>query len=404
MAFSEKLLKLWSSMGSIFNFQGTQRSQSLYFLGDNTSIGRNYDLEITEHPIRDVEIASKLIEMWHFCPEVATAIDIIASDVFASDDGDDQGFYIADTLNDNETAIDPKVYDILNRLIEDVLGGLNCYRAVEWLLMFGDSFANLSINIPARKVDGLLFLPTWEVFRIENNRGKLLGFQQRKWLSNSEQSAINFHPFQIVHWRYRRKYLYGRSQFLESIRDWDNLKNATFDLANASRSLGINPNIHLMPQCATDEYLKAYKSAYEAQKTRGTVTDFYLTNGADIKKLSQLNPDLKAMSDTVLMWRSRIAMRSRVPPWLLGLPTIGAREIAGQPALAYARFVNGVRMVFVDGLKEVCDIELSLNGIPKEQWNYRICFPKIATNVYGNNTILDDESNHSQVEDLDDAN
>jgi hypothetical protein len=418
MANQETILtKLWNNITSVIPILGRQRSISTYnYLDDTTAIGRAYDLEISEYPVRDSEKAHKLIEMWEYCPEIATAIEIITNDVFSSDDGDDQGFAIGEFLNDDVTPINPKVKILLEDLIERLIGGLELERAVERILIYGDAFASLGIDFSKKKILKLLFLPTWELFRIEDNYGNLIRFEQRRYLANSFENkyknfqenikqgeAIMFHPLQIVHWRFRQKNLYGRSLFFESISDWNNLKASTDDLAFASRSVGINPNIHIMPDCVDEDYRKAYKLAYEEKKKQGMVTDFYLMCGADIKKLSQANPDIKALSDTVLMWRTRIVMKSHVPPWLMGLPTIGARDIAGQPALAYARFINKIRMNLTVGIRQICDLELALNDIPKEQWKYKIIFPKIATNPYGNNAIIDDETNNNLIEDLDDA-
>jgi hypothetical protein len=101
------------------------------------------------------------------------------------------------------------------------------------------------------------------------------------------------------------------------VSDWEYLKESTRDLASACRATGINPNIHIMPDCADEDYRKAYKTAYEAKKASSMVTDFYLMNGADIKKLSTVNPDITAISNTVLTWRSRIVMKSHIPPYLM---------------------------------------------------------------------------------------
>jgi hypothetical protein len=398
------LEKIWPSLGVANQTPvlGQQRPLALDPLGvdDFSAIWRRYDLEISEFPVRDhLNKGKKIIEMVEYCPEIATAIDIISGDCFSSDDGDDQGFGIGKTLNDGVTLIDPEIEKILGRLIDEVIGGVTLELAAERMIAYGDAFASLGVDFKAKKITKLLFLPTWEMFRVELNNGHLERFEQRRYLS--DENGICFHPIFCVHWRFRRNKLYGRSLFLECISDWENLKQATEDLAFASRSIGVNPNLHIMPDCVDEDYRKDYKKAYEDKKRTGLVTDFYLMYGADIKKLSQVNPDLKVMGDSVLMWRSRIAMRSRVPVWLLGLPSIGAREISGQPALAYARFINRLRMNLTEGIRHICNLELALNGISPERWQYKIVFPKIAVNPYGLSLSIDDESSNQEIEDLD---
>ena len=395
------LERIWQSITS-FNrtpVQGQQRPLAGYLTStDDTALGRSYDLEISEIPIRDPQKARQLIEMYEYCTEVATAISEITDSVWSSDDGDDQGFGISPTLNDNETKVNPNVERILRRVIDEVIGGITLEPAAERILIYGDAFASLGINSRKMQVERVLFVPTWEMFRIEDNQAQLLGFEQRRYLSDSD--AIRFHPIACVHWRYRRKTLYGRSLFHESVDDWKKLKAATDDLANASRAIGLNANLHFMPSCASEEYRADYKKNYEAKKALGAVTDFYLMNDADVRKLSQINPDLKALTDAVLVWRSRIVMKSRVPPYLMGLPNTGAREIAGQPALAYARFLNRVRASLSEGIKHILNVELALNDIPKRDWQYRLIWPRIATNPYGVNIQTDDESNNPEIEDL----
>lgn len=395
--------RIWQTLANFTRTlaPGTQRPLAINTVsgGDATAMGRLYDLEITEYPVRNAHKAHHIIEMCEYCPEIATAINIIADDVFSSEDGDDYGFAVSDTLNDNTTLIDPGVYKILTRLVEEVLGGIALEQAVERMLSYGDAFASIGVNTRTRHIEKLLFLPTWEMFRVENNSGQLLGFEQRHTLTDTNPWA--FHPLTVCHWRYRRKNLYGRGLFNESLDDWKNLRAATEDLAAASRAIGVNPNLHIMPECADDSYRKTYKDKYEERKAQGIVTDFYLMQGADIRKLSTVNPDLEALAENVLMWRTRIVMKSRVPPWLLSLPTIGAREIAGQPALAYARFINRVRMTLSDGIRHLCNLELALNGYSKEQWRYRLIWPKIYVNPYEQDALEPGESNAGTIEDSD---
>lgn len=389
---------IWQSITSFVPILGQQRSR-VGKLGNNdfSYLDRNYDLEISEFPIRDPIKARQLIEMREYCPEVATAINEIADSVWSSEDGDDQGYGVAPTLNDNETKIEPEVERIVRRILEEVIPPTELEPAVEGMMGDGDAFASIGINLAKMQVSKVLFLPTWEMFRLESNDGQLWGFEQRKYLQGSD--AICIHPIACVHWRYRRKKLYGRALFNESTEDWDRLKQGTDDLTAASRAIGVNPNLHIMPESCDEEYRKAYKRAYEAKKATGVVTDFYLTSGADVRKLAQQNPDLSALADNVLELRRRIAMRSRVPFYLLGLENKGAKEIAGQPALAYARFINRVRAYVTVGIRQVCNLELALSGIPQERWKYRIVWPTIYTNPYA--PVLNSEANLQGIEDLD---
>ena len=367
---------------------------------DFSSYGRNYDLEISQVPIRDAFKARQLIEAYEYCPEIATAINEINDSIWSSADGDDIGFAIAETLDDNETPIDPGIKDTLQRLIDEVIGGGTLEGSGERMLAYGDAFLNVGINFKKSQIDRVMFLPTWEIFRIETNDGQLLGFEQRRGLT--DQDPIRFHPLAMVHWRFRKQTLYGRALFYEVVEDWLRLREISNDIAAAARAIGVNPNIHEMPTCADEKYRAEYKKLYEERKREGTVTDFYLSNGANIRKLATTNPDIKALLDAAEFRIERIVRRSRVPPWLMGRPSLGAREISNAPERAYARFINRCRMNISSGIRYLCNIELALKGYSREQWKYRIIWPKFYISPFAEQSDPQaDEQNVEGIEDLD---
>jgi hypothetical protein len=363
--------------------EGRQRSNTTLLASyDNSYIGRNYDLEITESPIRDYEYARKLIELVEYCPEIGLALTELCDSCWSSTDGDDQGFKIADTIDvAGEIPIEPEIKEILQRLIDDVIGGLALEPVPQRLLAYGDAFASLGVDLKKRQISSILFLPTWEVFRVELNNGDLQQFEQRRYLSDA--NPIVFHPVRVVHWRYKRKFLYGQPLWNRgTIDDWLRLKDAAYDLGLASRAIGANPTKHTMPCGYDEDYKLEYKASLEKIKATKPVLDFYLDNGADVSKVAVNDPDLSSLLENVLLWRRRVAMSTGLPSWMFGLEGAGAKDIAGQPALKYARQVNRLRMSIADGIKQICDLELALKGIPRERWQYRIAFPAIKTDPY----------------------
>ena len=329
-----RFLTVWSRT----EIEGQQRPRSgwrNWTYNDTTQEGRDYDLEIPEIPVRAPNLASQLIELRYCCSEAATAYDAINGDAWTSHDGDDQGFDISDTLNDNKTKVDPKIQEILRRVIREVLMPSEPKIVGERLLAYGDSFASLGINSKAMRIERILYLPTWEMFRLETKQGELLGFEQRALLRDPD--PIQFHPISIVHWRYRRDNLYGRALFLECLKDWCRIEQILDDIAEASHAVGINPNIHILPCEYDEEQANEYKIMYEGAKNQKILTDLYMYGGGDIKKLSNSNPDITALLKAAEFFMARFVRRSRIPPWMLGFPGIGAREISGGPERAYAR-------------------------------------------------------------------
>jgi hypothetical protein len=364
--------------------EGRQRSLAYFVGNDDTYLGRNYDLEIEERPVRDPERARKLIELKEFCPEIGLALNEIGDSFFSSSTGDDQGFRISEFANadpKDKTPVDPEVKKILDRLINEVIGGLALQNVPEELCSAGDAFGSIGIDLKAREIRSILMMPTWEMFRVEDDSGVLQRFEQRRYLTDGE--AINFHPIRMVHWRHNRKRLYGRPLWNKGIfGSWENLKDAIYDLRQARRAVGANPNKHIMP-CGYDEgYKIEYKAAYEQAKQKGQVLDFYLDNGADITKVADRDPDLSSLLESVLQARREVGLQTGLPSWMFWLEQAGAKDIAGQPAMKYARQINRIRMSFVEGLDQICNLELALKEIPRARWIYTIKFPKIKTDPY----------------------
>jgi hypothetical protein len=59
--------------------------------------------------------------------------------------------------------------------------------------------------------------------------------------------------------------------------------------------------------------------------------------------------------------------------------------------MAYARFLGSVRMTLAEGIRQILDTELAMNGYSKDQMNYRILFPKIYTNTQAQSASPTDE-------------
>lgn len=394
---------------------GSQRPLATRNLGLATS-RRDYDLEIREFPIRDAALARELIEITQYCVEARSVLSYLARDVFSSSDGDDQGFTVSPTLDDNETPVDSEVKDIILDLLsrknggDYVLGGGFLKKAVRNAVGYGDCFIEFSIDKEGIGrndycVSNSIYLPTWEMFRCEDDRGQLLGFEQRRRLQDPD--PVGFHPLSVIHLRYEQAFLYGQSIFMQSREDWARLKDATFDLANAMRAIGCNPTLHFLPESADESYRIAYKDNYQQMLTDGMVTDLFLLAGSDVRKISNVNPDLKTLIDNVNFLRSRI-LPPGFPIWMIpGLDTTGAADISGQPARAYSRLRNDICSMIAEGAKQIIDIELVLKlGWDKflEVGKYRLVFPRFLVTEHQATQGMpgeDDESNTKGISDLD---
>ena len=223
--------KLWQQINpSSRNTLGSQRPYNSYNYNSDTFWGRNFDYEIKEIVIRDTSKGVPLVEMFENCPEFSTPIYQIVNAMRSSVDGDDQGFGIAETLNDKKTKIDPQIKYLLDRLIEEIIGGAKLEWAMNRFIAYGDAFASIVIDISKQRILRLLPIPTWQMFRVESNSGELKCFEQRHQLTevldNNSSYGTVFQAGQVVHWRFRRYAIYGRSLFYQCTDDWEGLKCA----------------------------------------------------------------------------------------------------------------------------------------------------------------------------------
>ena len=358
--------------------------------------------ELRFTPVRSPARARRLSELASL-PEVGTMISMICLDVFSSQDGDDLGFVVADTLQDGETPVDPRVKEILTALIVRCLDGNKLETVVQEMLEGGDGFRSILLDKGLTKVVRLKELPAWEMFRIEDEDGDVIRFEQRQY-AQQQEAVYTINPAVCVHWRFRRNRLYGRALFEEMWEDGKSLNNGYESLNSGIISAGVNPNVHTMPLGTDAQYKDSYKRQVEEVRRRGkTITDYYCdppikdggTGGTVTKMATSWNPDLSGLLDNVDRRRRRFAMQGRVPLYLLGMETSGSKDIAGQPALAYSRFINGIRANLSEGIKQICNVELALNGIYDAQ--YRLQWPKVYVHAL-ENAMSGDAGNAGEME------
>jgi hypothetical protein len=373
-------LKRFFGLGAQPDATGQQRPYQFNIGNDDTLQGRYFDQEIPfVGAVRDSTRALELHEMRELSSEVGTAISTLCDDALSHYTGD-SGLAINEFVDtDNNAPIDPITKDIVNRFIyqKATTNEIRCW--MDEYLSTGDCFIEIIFDKTMTKIENFLVLPTWEMFRIEDNSGRLLGYQQRRHLSDTSRE---FHPLQIIHCRYQRKKLYGRALFEELRPDWQGLKSAEDDWARACREVGLNPLVHYMPPCADDDYRKKYIAIHKARMKLGSVNHYYLDNEAKIANASTLPPSLMELSDRVEKKRRKFFQRARIPPWLAGFESSGAKEIAGLPGESFARHINAIRQVLSDGLGYAIDLELALNGITGDKARFRLKYPEIIVNPY----------------------
>jgi len=363
--------------------QGSQRPLSQIY----ASVLRAYDTEIPESSVRDPNKGKELIELVNWCYEARHCLAAAIDDTFASADGDDMGWQIGEFIDRNKTeTINPETKAILNDLVNRkesidqwVIGGDKLEKAQKQFLGYGDSFLEIGVEKDGSTygVSNLLYLPTWEIFRRESDQGILEGFDQRRFMSSRGADA-QFDACQIVHLRHDRQFLYGQSVFAQSLQAWGNLKAATLALAQAATALGVNPTLHILPPEFDEQDRQIYIQSYQNRQLDGIITDLFLFNNTELKKLQSDFPNLGSLIDTCNYWKYQI-IPAGFPVWFFpGLDNTGARDIAGEPARKYGRMRQSWCSILSKAIKQVCDTELVLRkGYDwyLENGRYRIEWP-----------------------------
>lgn len=359
------------------------------------------DSKLGEHdedfflPVRTPRTATMLHEIREYSQEAGLAGTIICNDIFSSETGDDQGFKLARKMNREGKVIllNPQVEQILTRLIDNVIGGYNLWWVADNLFYFGDAFGSIVVKEDMTSVERIMQLPTWDIFRIEDRRGNLRRFEQRRYQMDSD--VIKIHPLVCVHWRNRPRGLYGRATTKESYPQFARLRDMEEDIAHASRNIGVNPFVHIMPQGTTDEYEQNYREAIRLARSEGIMTDFFIgghQGGADVKRVNNADSSLSGLEESKQSLRRQFIARLGIPSYLAGIPDSGAKDIQGHPAIAYARLIAGYRAMVTVGIKQICNLELALNGLnPLEPKNfYAIQWPTLHTSVFGQDKAAED--------------
>lgn len=368
------------------------------FSGDGAVLWeRNYDQEILDEiPVRDRLNSCRLLQMRSDGGLLEAAIREIIGSVLASEDGDDRGWTFAATIDrEGKIPVKKDVAKLLDSLYDRVIGGSSLYAGLHRSLWLGDAFASIGIE-PDKKgfrIARLKWLPTFEIFRVEREfleDGKLktdIYFEQRSYLS--DEKAIQIPYMGMLHIRHDFSGgLYGRALFAgESCYNyWLSLKEAEEDLRKASRNVAIKPLIHRFSERYSPSAKEEYRNEIERKRYRdGAITDFFITGSdSEISTISGNGSDLTGLIAAIEYWRKAIATHARIPSYLLNVEALGARDIAQQPALAYARLLNSIRSELTDAIDHLCRLELMLHDIdpdlPENRW--RVVFPEITINAY----------------------
>ena len=351
-------------------------------------------LDIPEIPIRpimfDFEASRSLLEMSVWSYEFSACLRLLAQNTFQNEHGGVESWSLAPNTGLDSYTIG-LIEDLRNRYCgkDEILGGEVLEAAVQQIMTGGDSFMELGIERDGTgyAIAQSLYLPAFSTFVEEDEHGFILEYRQQSNFESSETDRVwkGTDLARILHFKAPGPGRYGTPPGLSQILAWEDLKDASADLADAARSSAILPNLHIMPEDKGENYKNRYRDEYEETRAMGIVTDLYLRHGAKVEKLAAATPTLKPLLDYNLQRRYQLCIPG-CPIFLipgLGLEQGASKELGGQPALAYGRLISTIRSYLAKQIIWAIGVEVTLNKgydfWKRERPKVRLEWPKFIT-------------------------
>lgn len=336
---------------------------------------RRYNLDIDEPIVRpiknDLAATRELAEMKQWSYEVRHSILRLSSDCFQQQDGLIGSWSVAKELidgykvNKDVIAIASEISNRYNGKTP-VLGGNRLEQCAREMLWSGDSFLELAIEREGISkndwcITRSLHLPPLTMFADEDQHGEVGGYWQRKSISKGGDD-VYFHPVKMLHFKYKPDGLYGNPLIFQNLEAWRKLKAAAADEEDAGRAVGAAPWLHIFPPTMSTADRTAYQRDYEADKTRGIVTDLFLSAEMDVRKAVSDSNAIAPLVERVTKYRYQM-IPPGIPYWFfpgLGMESSAAKDLNGQPAMTYARMVADLRAILGEQIRWAIAVEIVL--------------------------------------------
>lgn len=358
-------------------------------------------------------------EMDQNAAEVSVALDTIADNVCASEDGEQTSF---DVECEDAGAL-KVIQDTIDRAeLHD-----KAYSLTRNTVKYGDSFSELVINGNLEITD-LRQLPPITMYRNEDDSGNLVlgeprfeqdrggglrclnalgecAFEQHDSLS--DHLTATFFPWQIVHTRLFHDGFspYGQSLLRDTRVIWRKLKaleegmivgrltRAYLKLIIYADGTGKSPQekLKLLQELQKEIASTSQYVDQKREKPYSVLQDIYLTKdyvrGHDGKSMESLtkidlidprNEGLQQIAD-IEYFHKQLLSTLRVPPAYMGFEAdINAKATLSNEDVQYTRFVRRIQGVVSGTLKQCFDTALLLKGYDPDAVEYEITWPELS--------------------------
>ena len=353
---------------------------------------RSHLFRIPEMPVRpilgDIEISRELVEMRTWSYETRHWLRIMAQNCFQEKHGKVGSWRI---VPEERQTLNPDVLAISQGLRHryfgktPVIGGQRLERATKDALSYGCAFLQLAFDTEGISrndycISRSMYMPSLSMFIDDGEQGQVQGYWQQAGELRRESDTW-IHPIKILHFKFEGMGAYGFPATFQHLETWRKIKDAGANLEEAALNTSIVPWVHIMPPDQDERYKQNYQRDYEGKLDQGIVPNIYLMHGAKVEKASNANPTLKPSLDYFLSLRYQM-LHPEFPIWSmpgLALEQGASKELANQPAMAYARAIAYLRAMLGEQILFAHWIEIALRrGIDflRENQHFDVAWPE----------------------------
>lgn len=325
-----------------------------------------FDEPIVRLILGDRNLTRDLCEVAYWSPEAIGVVDFLSGDPFQQIGGETGSWAIAATRDgkDDGAATHPNVLavgrDLASRMVgrEYLLGGDRLQSLVSNGLFFGDGVAELEFGLDgtgALTITGLTDRPSLQTFFEREDDEDVCYYSDGR-------EIVPVPAWKLLRFSHaKRQGRYGKPLFLPHIdTSWRPCKATAADLADAIRAAGTAPLIHSLGKDASPEERARYQESVELKRDTQIVTDLFLVGGGSVSRVAS-DGSIGQLLDAFMNYRKAMipaGMPTYLFPWFTGGDS--GKDLAGQPALAYARKIANIRSQVGELVKWAIALEIVL--------------------------------------------
>ncbi|NJR69324.1 MAG: hypothetical protein HC771_12180 [Synechococcales cyanobacterium CRU_2_2] len=377
-----------------------------------------HDEPIVRLILGDRELTEELCKMAAWSREAIGVVEFLSSDPFQQLGGETSSWHLSPTKDGTDDGVKthPDTLaigrDLAARLNgkDYILGGDRMRSLLRSALFFGDGFAELEISKDGNTygITGLVDIPSLQVFPVTDALGKLDNYVIRTGrYSEASEPKIEIPWWKVLQVSHQQRGILGTPLLQPQVdQAWRPLQSVAEDLLDVLRANGTAPWVHTFGVNTTEEDAEAYRLRIEEERGSRILTDLYMANGGKVERAPGGDRSIAAILEAFRGYQS-LMIPPGVPSYLFaGLQSQdSAKEIAGQPALAYARKIAALRSLVGAQIRWAVSLEIVLRrgyDFYREHGQFEVAWGKwLVTGMESENMAAESARAESRINRLD---